>query len=142
MSAGDALNFMILDTACPMNVAGQTWLDCFIESLDEEEKMSVIKEPSDARFRFGSGPAYKSLGKVSIPVEVANSKVILSFDVVECDVPLLLGKQNMKEWDVVIHTKHETADFCIDGVTKTVGLFTSKSNHWCIPIHYLYQSML
>ena len=135
VSAGEAMNFMVLDTACPKNVAGKAWLDCFLESLDEDEKCAVKKEASDARFKFGSGKVFSSLFRISVPVCVADCQVELTFDVVESDIPLLLGKQNMKMWNVVIKTGDEVAEFTIDGQAKTVGLYTSHSGHWCVPIY-------
>ena len=53
---------------------------------------------------------------------------------VNSDIPLLLGKETMKKWDLIIYTAKEIAELTIDGKKGVVELFTARSNHWCIPI--------
>ena len=65
---------------------------------------------------------------------VANSHTTFTFDVVNSDIPLLLGKETMKKWDLIIYTAKEIAELTIDGKKGVVELFTARSNHWCIPI--------
>ena len=52
---GESLNTAILDSGCTKNVCGSVWLDCYIDSLSEEEKELITVEKSMTKFRFGSG---------------------------------------------------------------------------------------
>ena len=65
---------------------------------------------------------------------IAGEITTLTFDVVDTNLPLLLGKQTMKKWNLVICTRNDTAEFSLNNVTKHVELFTSHSGHWCINI--------
>ena len=56
------------------------------------------------------------------------------FDVVDSDLPLLLGKQTMKRWNLNINTGNDTAHFIINNKKKNVELYTSASEHCCINI--------
>ena len=126
---GDAFNHMILDTGCLYNVAGKIWVDCFFKGLSNEELKLVEKSHSTTNFQFGGGRVLQSLYKIQAPILVAGCHVTISFDVVESDIPLLLGKRTMKNWRLVINPSDDTAEFTINGERKHVKLFTSKSGH-------------
>ena len=93
---------MVLDTGCPHNVGGKVQFDCLVEGFTKEELSLVEREKSESRCKFGGGPVMQSLFKVKVPLLVANMSVVISFDVVDSDMPLLLGKKTMKEWNLVI----------------------------------------
>lgn len=128
------LNHMIIDTGCPRNVAGLTWTKCFLDSLDTNMKALVKKSSSRNKFKFGGGKPMSSLYTLNVPIMIAGTLTNLTFDVVDTELPLLLGKFTMKEWCVVIYTENDTAEITINGEKKTVELYTSTSGHWCINI--------
>ena len=128
------LSYAILDTGCPTNVSGTVWADCYVQSLDIQQKKEVVKSPSNTKFKFGGGEVMTAVYRMEIPVLIAGKAMRLSFDVVEGNLPLLLGKNTMKKWNVVIKAAEDIAIFSIDGTSKCVELFTSGSSHWCIDI--------
>lgn len=65
---------------------------------------------------------------------IENQITFIKCDVVDSDLPLLLGKQNMKEWNVMINTGNDTAEITINSVNNDVELFNAPSGHWCINI--------
>jgi len=131
---GVALNYMILDTGCPQNVAGSVWTQCFLESMSESMHEKVTEQTSNNKFKFGGGRVFKSLKKIKAPIMIAHQITFIEFDVVDSDLPLLLGKQNMKEWNVLINTGNDTAEITINSIKKNVELFNAPSGHWCINI--------
>ena len=131
VQVGDSLNYMVLDTGCPQNVTGLVWLNCFLDTLSDEEKACVQKFKSTNKFKFGGGRVLESLYKIVMPVNILGSNIILEFDVIDSDIPLLCGKNTMKEWNLVIDTRKETAELQLNGHKKNVDLCTSKSGHWC-----------
>ena len=56
----EARNATVLDSACTSTVAGTVWVDCFIDSLSDEEKSKVIRRPSSKLFKFGGGEKMRS----------------------------------------------------------------------------------
>ena len=52
--------------------------------------------PSATKFKFSGGRVQQSLYKILAPILVAGCHVTISFDVVESDISLLLGKKTVK----------------------------------------------
>ena len=76
----------------------------------------------------------QALHNIQASILVAGCHAIISFDVIESDIPLLLREKTMKNWHLVINASDDTAEFTINGKRKHVELFTSKSGHWWIEI--------
>ena len=58
---GETLNTAVLDSGCSKMVCGQLWLDCYIESLSEEDRNQLQEEESSTRFKFRDGSLAYSL---------------------------------------------------------------------------------
>ena len=88
----------ILDSACTKCVAGSAWMDEFISTLSEEEKLMVRKSTvkSDSIFRFGDGVQSRSFECVKIPVFFGKKRRVLKVDIVDNEIPLLISKPAMK----------------------------------------------
>ena len=133
---GNTIGYGVLDTACTRTVTGSRWLGEYVSTLTEEEagKIEESRKVSNAIFKFGDGMEQKSKGKVVIPTMIGKRKVNLEVDVVECDIPLLIGKPSMRRLKMVI-------DFMNNEVTalgQRIQLRTTKSGHCCIPLsHYV-----
>ena len=81
-------------------------------------------------FKFGDNKMIKSNRCVKIPVKIAEIPVILSTDVIDYDIPLLLSKETMKKANTQI-------DFCEDKVHifgRKIDIKFSSSGHYCIPL--------
>ena len=130
----ESLSYMIPATGYPRNVAGPVWFNCFIDSLSDNLYSEVIKSNSTNKFKFGGGKVVPSLFKVQAPNLIANETVMLSFDVVDSDIPLLLGKGTIKQWNFTIFTGNDSAELTINTVTHKVELYTLSDGHWCLNI--------
>ena len=84
-------------------VAGENWIQEFIKGLSEEDKKNIVEEKSTKTFKFGGGEVRSSIKCVTLPVEVAGVKGIITTDVVKADLPLLLGKPVLKRAKIVIN---------------------------------------
>ena len=127
---GETLSTAVLDSGCTKNVCGETWLKCYLDTLDEMDLKQVKYQQSSTSFKFGSGERVTSMKVVNIPSIISGRKVFIETDVVNCDLPLLLSKDAMKK-----------AEMNIDFSTDTVRIFGQKqkllftsSGHYCIPI--------
>ena len=74
---GETLSMAILDSGCTKTVCGNTWLECFIETLSNEEKELLTTEPSLTYFIFGDGKMFPSYKTVKLPAEIVGIKVLL-----------------------------------------------------------------
>ena len=49
----EALSTAILDSGCTRTVCGQTWMNCYLDTLLKEESDQVVTESSETFFKFG-----------------------------------------------------------------------------------------
>ena len=87
------------------------------------------RERSETIFKFGNGKIYHSIKRITIPVVIAGQHVLLTTEVIENDIPLLLSKDTMKKANTYI-------DFANDKIilNKKVPVKFTTSGHYCIPI--------
>ena len=107
---GECLGKGILDCGCPHRVAGNGWSVAYIESLTDDQRKKVKVTPTQTKYRFGSGKIYQAIKKITVPAHLGNQLVLLSYDVIDADLPLLLGKDTMKkaETEIYLHTDSVT----------------------------------
>ena len=89
---GETLGCAVIDSGCSKTVAGITWLNCFLETLNDDELLNIRRKESNQTFKFGKGEPIKSKGKVFIPVILGKKNVTLELDVVDAHIPLNLSK--------------------------------------------------
>ena len=94
---GETLSMAVIDSGCAKTVCGQVWLDCYSQFLSNEDQQSVREEKSETSFGFGNGKVLKSIKCVTLPTFFANKTVLLSTEIIENDIPLLLRKDAMKK---------------------------------------------
>ena len=52
---GESLNSAVLDSACSSTVAGEEWLECYLDTLRSESLVQVTREKSHTVLKFGGG---------------------------------------------------------------------------------------
>ena len=93
----ETLSCAVLDSGCTQTVCGRQWLECYRDSLSNED---IIEEkPSTAAFKFGSGKTIMSTTKLVIPADIGSKEVNLETDVIDVDIPLLMSKGVMRKAD-------------------------------------------
>ena len=126
----DAHNCAVLDSACSSTVCSKNWLENYVNSLNEKDKMKIKQTVGQRTFKFGGGERLKSTGEYSIPAVVAGKEVFIQTDVVESDIPLLLSRKAMKTAGVMMDLETDTAKI----FGRDVALNLTTSGHYCIPI--------
>ncbi|XP_071118367.1 uncharacterized protein [Haliotis cracherodii] len=126
----ESLNSAVLDSACSSTVAGEAWMNCYIDTLEDDKVRQVNRTKSDSIFKFGGGRLLKSIAKVTFPCEIAGVNCTITTDVVQSDIPLLLGKPAMKAAKVVLDLENDRASI----FGKEINLQCTSSGHYCIPI--------
>ena len=64
---------------------------------------------SKAKFKFGDGKMYKSKCKYICPIYLGGQRKFISFDEVDCEIPLLISLELVKKMDLRIRFKLDTA---------------------------------
>ena len=104
----EALNCAVVDSGCTSNVVGINWLHCYLDTLPSN--ITLQERQSRKTFRFGPSKSYPSHKKVIIPANIDDIELEIVVDLINCEIPLLLSKQFIKDAD-------STLDFASDCIT-------------------------
>ena len=120
----------VIDSACSKTVAGNDFITKYIDSLPENTRSSVNHdgEPSTTVFQFGGGERRSSLKKMAIPAVIGDIKLKIETEIVNADIPLLIGANSLEKAKAVLDFGNSKATF----FTTEVPLLKVKSGHYCI----------
>ena len=127
---GESFSAAVLDSEASKTVCGETWMNCYKETLSTEDQNSLTSEPSSTYFKFGDGRKVPSIMKVTIPATTDGQKVSIRTDIVKEEISLLLSQESMKKANTHI-------DFANDKVTmfgNQQDLWTTSSGHYAVSI--------
>ena len=128
----DTLGRGILDSGCTKTVAGSDWMDEYLLMLSDCERIEAEKtcKMSNSMYRFGDGQETKSIKEITIPVFICDKRIKVPVDVVNNNIPLLIGRPTMSSIGMLIDTsKHE-----VNVGGKTFKLSFNSAGHYIIPI--------
>ena len=82
----------VVDTACSKTVGGKRYIRIYIAHIPAHER-SLVKncEPSETIYQFGGGERRASIETLQIPVNIGGLKIMIKTEVVDADIPLLIG---------------------------------------------------
>ena len=106
----EARNYAVLDCACSSTVCGKRWLNYYLDSLDDKDRVKVKEDPCVKVFKFGGGEKLQSLASVEIPAFLAGRDVMIRTDVVDSDIPSLLSVKSMKNAKVKLDLENDTTE--------------------------------
>ena len=72
---------------------GVKWLDKYNKKLPAEVAASLKVESSDRVYQFGGG---ETRSCVSLPTMIGDKKVCIKVEIVEAEIPLLMGSNSMQ----------------------------------------------
>ena len=122
----EAINCGALDSCCTSTVTGKNWLTIFIQSLPKDMKEMVKGPyPSGKNFMFGNQGKLTAKEAYEIPIKIGGKLHMISIDVIESDIPLLLSKAEMKNLGMTLDMKNDAA--YINGVPAKVS--TTSAGH-------------
>ena len=93
----------LLDSGCTKTVCRNVWLQYYLDTLSEDDLSRVVIKPGKNMFKFGDSKMIKSTKIMHIPVRLAGVPVMLTTDVIDYDIPLLLSKETMKKANTQIY---------------------------------------
>ena len=120
----------VLDSGCNTTVCGRTWLNAYIESLNEDCMDEVMSENSVVDFKFGDNKPTRSLEKWTFPAIICGKNVKIKAQVIDDEIPLLISKQSMKDAKMIIDFSNDT----VQAFGNTENLIFTESGHCSIPL--------
>lgn len=84
-------------------------MNCYLESLPEESMTLVKWKPSYMVFKFGVDEIKKSLEVIDFPWIIAGTRICISTDVVDSNIPLPLTKHSMKRLKAKLDFENDVA---------------------------------
>lgn len=127
----EALNCAALDTCCTSSVVGKRWLDIYIKNLPLRFAKKV-EGPFVGRknFTFANRQSLVSQEMYNIPICPTGCIEMISVDVIDADIPLLMSKKDMKKMGMVINLTTDKAT--VKG--KEIQLETTSAGHFILPL--------
>ena len=128
----EALARAVIDCGCTKTVAGVTWVEEYLSLLSQEdrEKVENSSKQSTTLYRFGDGRETKSIKELTIPMMICEKRVEMNVEVVDNNIPLLLGRTSMTKLGMILDTVNHSVQ--IDGRTFKLGL--SSTGHYTLPV--------
>ena len=105
------LGSFILEYFIPNTVTGESWMNTYIDSLVEAEKVKVRRRDGKNFYHFGDSNTVSAIKIVDIPIIIGDKRVTLNTNVDQNDIqPLLLWKA-VKTTIVTLSFKNNTVVF-------------------------------
>ena len=120
---------VVLDSGCTKSVTGEMWLNDYLQTLSEQDRLHVSKRSNDATFRFGDGAEVTSSKLVKFPVVIGSQKFFIEANVVKNELPLLLSRQSMKRAEMITDFSNDMVNV---GAKDIIKLICASSGHYCL----------
>ena len=121
----------VIDSACSRTVSGSDYINNFISHLPPYEQ-SLVKNgsPSKTIYQFGGGERRVSIKRLELPIVIGDLKIKITTEVVEADIPLLIGANSLESSKAVLDFGAMQATI----FSVTVPLIKVSSGHFCIDL--------
>ena len=129
----ETMSAAVLDSGAPKSVCGNVWLDEYISTLNNEDKKKIVYRSSKNIFKFGCGSKLSAVKHVAIPALIGKKEVIIKADVIKGDLPLLLGRDSLKEARSSLDFRDDT----IEILDQKLNLVVTESGHYALPLGIL-----
>ena len=123
---------VVIDTGCVNTVCGKSWLANYVNNLSDYDKSLVKEAPSTQSFTFGSEKTFYSSKKMTLPCYINKIRGEVVTDVVDCGIPLLLGRIAIEKSGIIIDGQKRKLYF--GALNQNVNLEVSSSGHYLMQI--------
>ena len=121
----------VIDSACSKTVAGVEFILRYISKLPTPMRDMINKGvPSKTLYQFGSGEQRHSLVRLPLPCWIGNLELNIETEVVDADIPLLIGANSLLKSKARIDFGNMKATF----FETEVRLMKVGSGHFCISL--------
>ena len=106
------LDKAVIDTCCLNTVAGNIWFESYISSLSKNDKCSIQLQKSQNKYKCNDGTVRISKRSATIPIYIGTSRFKLSVDIIDYNIPLILGRATLQRANAEIKNGSKTMLFC------------------------------
>lgn len=107
--APETWNTTLIDSEATNTVAGKVYYNCYVASLNTDEKRNIRHYKGTNTYRFEGGNLFTISETGEIPNLMGSKHVILNTDITEKDIPLLFSSISMKNVDMTLDFKNDNA---------------------------------
>ena len=126
----EAGNRGVIDTACSKTAAGVGWVSNFVNDLPDDIAENLELRESVKVYQFGGGEKRKSLGCLKLPIVLGEKKIWMEVELVEADIPLLIGSNSLEAAKAKLCFESNTATF----FSQEMKMHKVGSGHFCIDL--------
>ena len=126
----ETLACAVLDSGCLRTCAGDGWVECYKETLSDEQLKQVVTEKCDTPFRFGDGDIIRAKSVVTLPARVGKQNVMIKTNVLDLELPLLLSKGALQKAKAVLDFSNNTLKFA----GELINLRETTGGHYALPL--------
>lgn len=121
----------VIDSACSKTVAGIKFIFNYIKLLSAEIEDTIeYMQPSNTVFQFGGGERRISSQRIQLPAQIGEMLLKITTEVVDADIPLLIGANSLEKSKAVLDFGTLRAKF----YDAEVPLTKVGTGHFCISI--------
>ena len=123
-------NTAVLDCGATKTVAGSSWVDHYLNCLSDDDKRLVKTSDTNTSYRFGDGNQVVSTKNVMLPGHIGNKFVLISTDVIDKEIPLLLSRESMRKAKMKLDFSNDTVELA----DEMIKLDSTDSGHYIVPL--------
>ena len=120
-------NCLLIDGGCPVMLAGEAWLETYEDFC--EKKFPTVE--GHGVFNFGDSQ-YETIKIVKIPIQIGEHIEETIVNIVETRIPLLLGRDKLSEWGIMIDHGKDEMKIGSDG--KVLKMNRTEQGHLIYPL--------
>ena len=118
----------VVDTACSKSAAGLDWIDRYVSAISPSLAEELIVLPSTKMYQFGGGEKRPSKDMLRIPAILGDKKIDITLEIVDADIPLLIGSNSLKASGAILNFQNNTATF----FGEEVQMVEVGTGHFCV----------
>ena len=125
----ESVNLGLLDTGCTSNVCGVEWIETI--KAQHGDRWKANEGAGDKSFKFGGDEILKSQRRISFECNIAGNNLIITTDVVNSSIPLLMSTGTMKRLELLWDIKEDRARI----LGKWINLVQTSVGHYGVKIN-------
>ena len=127
----------MLDSGANKTVSGLLWLECYLQSLSEEDLKSVTYHKPEGGFLFGDSHVVMAEKAVTIPIYIGHVRMTMYVAVVNADIPLLFSGSSMRTAKMKLDFEHNT----VSALGQVLDITITSTGHSILPLSQPAQSV-
>ena len=121
----------VLDSGCTATVAGEQWLNDYLQTLPQERTIEIKREEVNTFVVFGGGEKVRVKYSITIPVQICRTSCQITVFILPGSLPLLSSAVSMRSAKLIIDFANSSVKL---GDSQPVDLEIATSGHLLLDI--------